>query len=353
MPVDDSVWPKYRAWGLTHGQALGTVGKGARYLRFFEREKGLELEGLTLDRALEFLAGWRERGTKPRTLNSWVRELNLWSRFRNLGWRLTYFRHRDVPHIQVPDRELVDRLRALRWPNPSTDARNRALLALLADMGPRRAEVVALSRNDVVETPLGTVLFVRHGKGEKQRQLWVDESTGLLLREYLARFRIASDPTALFTTPGGRMSYGYLGKVVHEAGARVGAPWLSPHKLRHFVADQLLDARVSVPSVAEVLGHERWETTALYRSKRLTKVLAEQEVRSVSQLRFGRGKPVEPKGREANPAGTWTKGSGSRGNQSPGDKSRGTSALLFGVTSEAIAPQARADLAAAWGGRAR
>jgi integrase/recombinase XerC len=292
MPVSDATWAKYRSWALTHGQALGTASKAVRYLRFFEREKQLELEELTQDRALEFLATWRERGVKPRTLNSWVRELNLWSRFRGLGWKVQYFRHHDVPHVQVPDRELVDKIRSMRWADPGTTARNRAILALLSDMGPRRAELVALTWRDVIETPTGTVLMVRHGKGEKERQLWVDESTGLLLREYATHYRVASDPSALFTSGRGRLTYQYLGKIVKEAGARAGAPWLSCHKLRHFVADSLLDSGVSVPSVAEVLGHARWETTALYRSKRLTKIRAEQEVRSVSQQRFGKVRTV-------------------------------------------------------------
>lgn len=353
MAVSDAVWSKYRSWALTHGQALGTASKGARYLRFFESEKALDLEQLTLDRALEFLATWREKGTKPRTLNSWVRELNLWARFRELGWKVPYFRHHDVPHVQVPDRALVDRLRSMRWANPSTMARNRALISLLSDMGPRRAEIVALSRGDVLETANGSVLFVRHGKGEKERQLWIDPSTAELLRTYVAHYRISSHPTALFTTASGRLSYQYLGKIVKEAGARAGAPWLSCHKLRHFVADQLLDSGVSVPSVAEVLGHARWETTALYRSKRLTKIRAEQEVRSVSQLRFGKVKTVGSDRGVAERTASRAGRSGSRGNQPPGDKSRGARAQLLGVTFDAIARQARADLAAAWGGHAR
>lgn len=288
VAVGPNVWVRYRSWCLGHDLAPSTTEKSGRYLRFFERQYGLELARLSRDDAISFLARGREVGVKPKTLNSWVRELNLWSRFRSLGWKMAYYRRRGVPFVQVPDERTVRSLRALTWPNPSTSARNHALIALLADQGPRRNEVVRLDLADVRATPEGRpVVSVRFGKGEKERLLYVDETTATAIREYVDRFRIASDPRALFTTPRGRISYAYLAKVVKDAGARVGAPWLSPHKLRHYVCDSLLDANVSVPSVAEVLGHARWETTELYRSRRLTKVRAEQEIRAVARVRFG------------------------------------------------------------------
>lgn len=142
---------------------------------------------------------------------------------------------------------------------------------------------------DRARTPAGRpIVRVRFGKGEKERSLYIDESTDRLLEEYVAHHRISSHPRALFTTPRGRVSYGYLARLVHSAGARVGAPWLSAHKLRHYACDSMLDANVSVPSVAAVLGHERWETTALYRSKRLTTIKAEQEIQAASRARFGK-----------------------------------------------------------------
>lgn len=326
----------YRAWALTHRQAPGTVEKSVRYLRFFARERELDLEPATLsqERVIQFLARWRLAGVKPRTLNSWVRELNLWSRFNELGWRMEYFRHHDVPKIQVPTREIVDQLRALRWPNPTVNARNHAILALLCDMGPRRQEIVSLQVRDVIDTADGPAVVVRHGKGEKERILWIDPSTRDLIRTYVDRYRIRSHAVALFTTPIGKVSYGYLGRLVQEMGASVGAPWLSCHKLRHYVTDQLLDAGVSVPSVAEVLGHARWETTALYRSKRLAKVRAELEIRGASRTRFGpptqgrkegemRVKPERSVTERASQTESSTGRDGSRGKRSEGGASAG------------------------------
>jgi integrase len=48
-------------------------------------------------------------------------------------------------------------------------------------------------------------LKVRFAKGEQQRDVPIDPEVGTALDEYVRTYRIRSDPTALFTTPQGRM----------------------------------------------------------------------------------------------------------------------------------------------------
>lgn len=288
MGTNAATWARFRDWGLASDHAISTMEKSGRYLRFLEKEHGLDLERIDREAVTLVLARGREAKVKARTLNSWVRELNLWLRFRGADWKIPYFRDRGPPLIRVPERPLMKKLRGIRWANPSTDARNRAILAVLEDVGPRRGEVVRFNLGDLVEAAPGRfVLKVRQGKGEKDRELWIDGSTAALLANYIAVHRINARTDALFTTPRGRLSYGYLGRVVQAMGARVGAPWLSSHKIRHFCVDELLDAGVSVPSVAKLMGHARWETTALYRSRRREALKAEEEIRGASKARFG------------------------------------------------------------------
>jgi site-specific recombinase XerC len=290
LTVDEATWLGYRAWCLSTDHALSTAEKSVRYLKFLESHHGLALGESELDRSsvIDLLARGREAGVKPRTLNSWIREINLWLRFLELGWKQPYFRGRGQPVVRVPDRAVVRKLLALCWRNPSVNARNRAILAVLCDVGPRRNELIQMDLRDrTVSEAQEPILVVRSGKGDKYRVLWIDASTDAALASYVDVHRYPSDPKALFTTPTGRLSYGYLARIIAEAGRRVGAPWLSAHKLRHYVCDSLLDAGVTVPSVAELFGHTRLETTALYRSKRLARVRAEQEVRAASKARFG------------------------------------------------------------------
>jgi hypothetical protein len=60
----------------------------------------------------------------------------------------------------------------------------------------------------------------------------------------------------------------------------------------HFAADDLLDRGVSVQSVAQMLGHEKVETTMLYRTKRLSRLYADKEVRAVDRARFRSSGPT-------------------------------------------------------------
>ncbi len=289
--IPDAEWAELRRWSLATDHAPSTTEKGIRYLRFMERERGVDLDGLTLQGVQTLLARGRQDGVKPSTLNSWVREINLWARFRGLHWKVPYFRNRSRPVVRVPTDKEIQQLRALHWPNRATDARNRAMIAVLLDVGPRRSELALMDVQDLTRSQDGhPVLMVRHGKGGKERPLWIDASTEDRLRAYVDTYRIRSHPAALFTTPQGRISDAYLARIIQKAGADIGAPWLSPHKLRHACCDSLLDEGVSVPSVAALLGHSRWETTALYRTKRLEQQAAEREVRAASKARFGRRK---------------------------------------------------------------
>lgn len=287
--VSDHLAGAYKRWMLTHGCGVGTASKAVRYIRFLAREKGLEITPPTEESTMDFLAHWREHGVRPKTLNSWVREINCWARFNELDWKMPYFRHYDAPAVRVPDRKLVGKLLELRWIDPVANARNRALIALLADVGPRRNEIIQLDLRDLqlIDDDGHALLTVRHGKGEKGRILPIDPLTYARLQEYIDAYRVPSTASALFTSRTGRLSFGYLGRIIQQAGARVGAPWLSAHKLRHYVVDSLLDLGASVSSVAELMGHARWETTQLYRQKRLAKAQMEREVRALSKARFG------------------------------------------------------------------
>lgn len=294
MTVDELVLRRYRSWMLTHGCGLATAEKGVRYLRWFQKEKGLTLDpdALTDERVTEFLASWRQAGVKPRTLNSWVRELNLWSRFNRLGWKLAYFHRQEAAPIQVPDGTLVRKLLGLTWPDRSRSSRDHAVLLLLADVGIRRNELVHLQLNDRVQMASGPGLVIRFGKGERTRSVPIDQDVHDALEEYIRTYRARTHPSSLFTTEKGPVSYAYVGELVKRAGRRVGAPWLSAHKLRHFVVDTCLDAGMPVASVAELMGHVRWETTQLYRQRRLAGIRAEEDFRATRKKRSAIGGKV-------------------------------------------------------------
>lgn len=160
-------------------------------------------------------------------------------------------------------------------PDRSTEIgiRDAALLELLYSTGLRCAEVAALDLADVDLTE--GLVFVRYGKGGKQRLVPVGASAITRLKQYLMQARplFLKRPgvTALFLASarcgdhGNRLSRSAIRFVVEKAAHRAGLPRrVTPHTLRHSFATHLLRAGADLRHVQELLGHARVDSTERY-----------------------------------------------------------------------------------------
>lgn len=145
-------------------------------------------------------------------------------------------------------------------------ARDAAMLGLAYAGGLRRAEVVALNRDDL-DTVTG-VLTVR-GKRSKTRTVPVHNGALAALCAWLA---VRGDaPGALFypVRKGGHMHAGRLStQAVYSAfqgrAQAAGVRAFSPHDLRRTFAGDMLDAGVDIATVQKMMGHASVSTTAGY-----------------------------------------------------------------------------------------
>src|SRR5881227_156229 len=121
--------------------------------------------------------------------------------------------------------------------------RDYAILLLLARLGLRAGEVVALELDDI-DRRAGE-LSVR-GKGGRRDRLPLPADVGEALAGYLRRGRPASDSRRVFLRAFapfvGLAGTGALRGVLARACARTGLPYASPHRLRHTTATELLRA---------------------------------------------------------------------------------------------------------------
>ena len=147
--------------------------------------------------------------------------------------------------------------------------RDRAILALLAGSGLRRAELAALQVEDVC---LRTgEITVRAGKGRKERRGWLGPDGLELVREW-------ADPEGFGSLFGLTASGVY--KMVVSAVARCDMPPATPHDLRRTFVSRLLEAGADLPTVQALAGHSDISTTARYdrrgeRAKRKAAALLE------------------------------------------------------------------------------
>jgi len=143
-----------------------------------------------------------------------------------------------------------------------TDPRDRAMFALMLRCGLRIGEVAALKLNDLFLNEPNPRL-VAHGKGSRERSVYLSPQAERLLRIYLVkRLRAASD--FVFLSYLGR---GLSTTAIHKRlmGYRQRANvQLTAHRLRHSFAYDLLSADVPVTTIQKLLGHRWLETTQIY-----------------------------------------------------------------------------------------
>jgi integrase/recombinase XerD len=140
--------------------------------------------------------------------------------------------------------------------------RHRALLACLYGCGLRVAEAARLKISDI-DSARG-VLWVRHGKGRKDRQTLLPAKLLELLRRY---WRTQRPTEWLF--PGADSTRPISPKAIflacRSAARKAGiVKPVHPHSLRHAFATHLLEAGVNLRTIQILLGHANLETTARY-----------------------------------------------------------------------------------------
>jgi len=146
-------------------------------------------------------------------------------------------------------------------------ARDAALVAILYGAGLRRAEAVALDLEDF--DPATGALHVRHGKGDKARQVYATNGGRRAVLAWLEHR--GPDPGALLLAvgKGGRIvprrltAHATL-KALARLARRAGVARFSPHDLRRSYVSDLLDAGADVATVAKLAGHAQLETTRVY-----------------------------------------------------------------------------------------
>ncbi len=128
--------------------------------------------------------------------------------------------------------------------------------------GLRVSEVVRLQVTDLDSRRM--LVWVRQGKGGKDRCVPLSPRLLALLRAYWQRFR---PTTWLFPggTPAGHLSIGAVQRACREAVQRAGlSKKASMHTLRHSYATHLLEAGTDLRTLQRLLGHNDLDTTVRY-----------------------------------------------------------------------------------------
>ncbi|MEX2123424.1 MAG: tyrosine-type recombinase/integrase [Woeseia sp.] len=175
------------------------------------------------------------------------------------------WRRADLPKTIAP--EQVEKLLASCDGATPAGRRDRAILLLLARLGLRASEVVAMRLDDF---DWATGMFIVRGKGPRREPVPLPEDVGQALAGYLSDGRPICASRRVFV----RLQAPHRGlahsstvcDVVKRALARAGidAALKGAHLLRHSLATRLLASGASLAEIGELLRHERLQTTQIY-----------------------------------------------------------------------------------------
>ena len=176
------------------------------------------------------------------------------------NWRLS-----QLPKSLAP--EQIERLLDSCDRQTPIGRRDYAILLLLARLGLRAGEIVALTLEDV-DWELSALTV--HGKGDRREALPLPEDVGDALVSYLRRDRPRCTSRRVFIRQRaphqGFATSAAICDVVRRALERTGLDpaFKGAHLLRHSLATNMLHGGASLREIGDILRHCRPETTQIY-----------------------------------------------------------------------------------------
>jgi len=158
--------------------------------------------------------------------------------------------------VRVPYSDVdIERLKEACWSN-----RDKAIISFLLSTGCRISEMCGLNRDSVdLISKECTVL----GKGNKERTVFLDDVTSMLLVRYLTERH--DDSPALFVGKGtDRMTPGGVRARLCKIAERAEIVNVHPHRFRRTLATNLINRGMPIQEVATILGHDKLDTTMKY-----------------------------------------------------------------------------------------
>ncbi|WP_152286667.1 site-specific tyrosine recombinase/integron integrase [Flavicella marina] len=151
--------------------------------------------------------------------------------------------------------EVIDLIRSCK------NLKHRAIITLLYSSGLRIGELLSLKLSDInIDRKQ---IYIKNGKGRKDRYVQLAKSFLPLLRNYVMTYR----PSVYFVEGQNGKQYTassvrkFLHRAVKEAEIEKK---VTPHTLRHSYATHMLENGIGLRHIQSLLGHAKPETTMIY-----------------------------------------------------------------------------------------
>jgi integrase/recombinase XerD len=233
------------------------------------------LDDITARDVVDFICKLRG-GTAPRdkTAPSHLRNLFgflFWSGKTKRDLAASIPRTRQLARSTLPrylSPEEVEKLLDVTWASTPVGRRNYAMLMILARLGLRAPEVIAIQLGDI-DWRSGTILI--RGKGKRQDRMPLPDEVGKAIVDYIKHGRRGASRTLFVSqTPPHKPFVDVqilntaLKQAFAESGLKPPQKYIGSHLLRHSLATDMLRKGASLDEIGDMLRHRSRMSTTIY-----------------------------------------------------------------------------------------
>ena len=258
----DELLATYLSAKQLEGRSEKTLARYEYIIRRMYTEVKVPIRKISVFHLRTYLSGEKNRGVSDSTLDGVRQVLSAY-----FGWLQ---KEGLLPADPTINLNPIKAIKKVRRPYTAIDIeklkeccendRDKAIMSLLLSTGCRISEICQLNKNDIDFINKEILVL---GKGNKERTVFIDDVTAMLLKRYLDERKDSSE--ALFTGKGTeRMRPCGIRKMIHTVAERAGVENAHPHRFRRTLATTLIDHGMPIQEVAAILGHDKLDTTMKY-----------------------------------------------------------------------------------------
>lgn len=244
------------------GRSEKTIERYRYVISRMMKEVSVQTRQLTVFHIRNYLAKEKARGISDSTLEG---HRQVFTAYFNWLQRETLIERNPTANLgaikrQKKQKKIYSPVEIEKLNNACESLRDRAIIAFLRSTGCRISEMTGLDRGSVdMQKGECTVL----GKGNKERTVYLDPVACMVLEEYL-KSRKDDIPAMFIGKRGERLLPDGVRTMLKVLAKKAGLTNVHPHKFRRTLATNLIRHGMQLQEVANILGHDKLDTTMQY-----------------------------------------------------------------------------------------
>ena len=266
VPYDDEnqrLLKRYCACLMIGGKSKRTIVAYSQTIKKLCEFLGMKLTEVGTYDIRYFLACMKENGVSDRSLENARANLSAFYQWltleeiinKNPCMKIAPIKYADKVRYPFSSVE-IDSLRSA-----CTCNRDRAMMELLLSSGVRVGELAKMKVTDIDFAHLS--IHVYHGKGNKERTVYINDVCKAYLQKYLMS-RTETGDVLFYGKKHTILTDSGIRKILHQLGDAAGVTDVHPHRFRRTFATNLSKRGMDIQEIRKLMGHTNINTTLAY-----------------------------------------------------------------------------------------